>query len=148
LTKERNKKISEYLVSIINDLELWLDIKRVLLDRGFCSNDIIEFLELRGLEYVITSVWHFDIKEAANVIESTVKEIATESGFNVKDKYKLGKCARRNKLDEFYVDSVSTGKNPHPTRFVAVYVRQRTNNKDPLKRWIYCLFLYVTNMKC
>ena len=36
----------------------------------------------------------------------------------------------------------------HPTRLVAVYVRQRTNNRDPLKRWTYCLFLYVTNLKC
>ena len=148
LTKERNNKISEYIESIINDLQLWLNVDKVLLDRGFCNNDIVEFLDFRGLEYIIAAKRNFDIKEAAETIETTVKEMAKESGVDFKNEYKLGKWARRNKLDEFYVDYVSTGKGLHPVRLVAVYVRQRTHNKDPLKRWTYCLFLYITNIDC
>lgn len=148
LTKERSNKIPEYVQSIINDLQLWIDIEKVLLDRGFCSNEIVEFLEFRGLKYVMAAIRHFDIKEASNVIEMTVKEMAKNAGIDIQDDYKLGKWARKNKLDEFYVDYVSTGKNLYPTRLVAVYVRQRTHNKDPLKRWIYCLFLYITNLNC
>jgi hypothetical protein len=148
LTKERHNRISEYVQSIINDLQLWIDIELVLLDRGFCSNEIVEFLEFRELKYVMAAVRHFDIKEAAKNIETTVKDLASQSGVDIEDDHKLGKWARKNKLDEFFVDYVSTGKNLHPTRLVAVYVRQRTNNKDPLKRWTYCLFLYITNLKC
>ena len=148
LTKERNNKIPEYVESIINDLQLWLNVDKVYLDRGFCNNAIVEFLDFRGLEYVIAAKKNFDIKEAAETIEATVKEMAKESGVDFENEYKLGKWARRNKLDEFYVDYVSTGKGLHPIRLVAVYVRQRTHNKDPLKRWTYCLFLYITNIDC
>ena len=73
LTKERHNRISEYVQSIINDLQLWINIEMVLLDRGFCSNEIVEFLEFRGLNYVMAAVRHFDIKEAAKNIETTVK---------------------------------------------------------------------------
>lgn len=148
LTKERNIRIPEYVESIINDLQLWLNVDKVYLDRGFCNNDIVEFLDFRGLEYIIAAKRNFDVKEAAETIETTVKELAKESGVDIEDEYKLGKWARRNKLDQFYVDYVSTGKGLHPVRLVAVYVRQRTHNKDPLKRWTYCLFLYITNINC
>ena len=66
----------------------------VLLDRGFCNNEIIEFLEFRGLNYVMAAVRHFDIKEAANNIEAAVKEMASQSGVDIEDDYKLGKWAR------------------------------------------------------
>ncbi len=146
LTKERNSRIPEYVEAIINDLQLWIQIDRVFLDRGFCSNEIIEFLESRGLEYIIAAVRRFDILEATNTIQATVKEMAKETGIDSKNDYEVGKWARKHKVDAFYVDYVSTGRNLHPVRLVAVYVRQRTNNMDPLKRWTYSLFLYLTNI--
>ncbi len=148
LTKERNSRIPEYVESIINDIQIWLNINRVLLDRGFCNNEIIEFLEFRGLKYVMAAIRHLDIKDAYETIEGTVKEMAKAADVDITDTHNLGKWARKNKLDEFYVDYVSTGRNLYPTRLVAVYVRQRTNNRDPLKRWAYCLFLYLTNLDC
>ncbi len=74
--------------------------------------------------------------------------MASRAGIDIKNPRELGTWARKEKIDEFYVDYVSTGKNRYPTRLVAVLVRERTNNRDPLKRWTYNLFLYVTNIKC
>ena len=148
LTKERYLNIVDYVEAIINDIELWLNIKEVLLDRGFCKNDIIKLLEERKLNYVIAAIRHGDIKRAYEVIKQSIENMASEAGIDIKNPLELGKWARKEKVDEFYVDYVSTGKNRYPTRLVAVLVRQRTNNKDPLKRWTYSLFLYVTNIKC
>ena len=63
LTKERHNRIPEYVQSIINDLQLWLNIEMVLLDRGFCSNEIVEFLEFRGIDYIMAAVRHFEIRD-------------------------------------------------------------------------------------
>ena len=148
LTKERAKNMVDYVGAILRDVELWLEIKEVLLDRGFCSNNIIELLEQKKLNYVIAAIRHKYIKRAAETIQLSITNMAREAGIDIKNEYELGKWARKERVDEFYVDYVSTGKNLFPVRLVAVLVRQRTQNKDPLKRWTYGLFLYLTNLKC
>jgi hypothetical protein len=36
-------------------------------------------------------------------------------------------------------------KGETPTTLVAVLLRVKTHNRDPTKRWIYALYLYITN---
>lgn len=148
IDKNRIKEIPNYVDRILSDLNVWIEIKEVLLDRGFCNNEIINILERKNLEFIIAAVRHFDIKRAYETILQTVREMAFGSGIDIEDPIKLGKWARKNNLDEFYVDYVSTGRNLTPVRLVAVFVKQKTHNKDPLKRYTYNLFLYLTNKKC
>ncbi|MCK5342996.1 MAG: transposase [Candidatus Heimdallarchaeota archaeon] len=147
MTKKRQKEKAAMVSQILDDLFVWLPVKRVLFDRGFCQEDIIHLAEDRGLEYVIAAIRHSSIKQAAQIIQKTVQEHASLAGINVNDTLALGQWARQRGLDTFRVEHVATGKNRKLVPLVAAFVRKRTHNRDPLKRRIYCLYLYITNTK-
>lgn len=147
MTKKRQKHKASMVGQILDDLFVWLPVKRVLFDRGFCQEDIIQLSEDRGLEYVIAAIRHSSIKQVAQIIQKTVQEHASLAGINVNDTLALGQWVRQRGLDTFRVEHVATGKNRKLVPLVAAFVRKRTHNRDPLKRRVYCLYLYLTNTK-
>lgn len=148
LTKLRMKAKAALINDLLAEISLQFPIRRVLLDRGFCQDDIIQVLEERGLEWIIAAVRRSGVKKAYHMIKATVEELAKEAGIDVKDKLSLGRWARKQGIDVFRVESVVVCKKGTPVPLVAAYVRHRTHNKDPTKRWSYSLFLYLTNIRC
>lgn len=122
-------------------------IKRVYLDRWFCEDPIIEFLEDRGLEYVITAKRVKSVKTSLAEVRACVEQLATLSDVNLEDKLALGQWCRKRGLDTFKVRDLILRKRGTPTTLVATFVRVRTHNRDPVKRWSYTLYLYVINCK-
>jgi hypothetical protein len=145
MTEALLKRKSYLIGQMLSDLGLWLPIKRVLVDRGFCDDDIIQVLEAKGLNYVIAAKRHGTIKTAAQEIQDCVTAHARQAGVDVNDPVQLGQWARKNGLDSFRVKYVSTGKEKTPVELVAVLVRLRTHHPDALKRWTYDWYLYLTN---
>ncbi|MHA2246258.1 MAG: transposase [Candidatus Hodarchaeales archaeon] len=146
LMTSRQLKTKVIAVSqILDELLVWLPVKRVLFDRGFCQEDILQLMEDRGLEYVIAAIRHSRIKQASQEIWACVQQLAGQAGIDVSDHLALGRWVRKRGLDTFRVEHVSTGKKRTPVPLVAAFVRQRTNHRNPLKRAKYCLFLYLTN---
>jgi hypothetical protein len=145
MTKERLKRKADIVSEIMDDIFVWLPVKRVLFDRGFCQESIIQLVEDRGLEYVIAAVRHSRIKQAAQTIQETVKTLASQAGVNTTDSLALGRWLRKKGLDTYRIEYVSTGKRRKPVPLVAAFVRTRTYYKNPYKRASYCLFLYLTN---
>lgn len=145
ISKTLMKQKACLIDTILADLRLWLPVKRVLLDRGFCEDEIIQVLEMRSSEFIIAAIRHWDIKTAAQEIKTCVEQLASQAGVDVTDNLALGQWVRKQGLDSFRVKNVSTGKKKTPVELVAVMVRQRTHNRDPLKRWTYNWFLYLTN---
>ena len=145
MTKERLKRKADIVSEILDELFVWLPVKRVLFDRGFCQESIIQLVEDRGLEYVIAAIRHGRIKQAAQTIQETTHTLAQQAGINPTDSLALGRWLRQKGLDTYRVEYVSTGKRRTPVPLVAAFVRQRTYYKNPYKRASYCLFLYLTN---
>ena len=146
MTKDRLKRKADVVSEILDDLFVWLPVKRVLFDRGFCQESIIEVAEDRGLEYVIAAIRHGRIKQAAQMIQETVHALAQQAGINTTDSLALGRWLRQKSLDTYRVEHVSTGKRQKPVPLVAAFVRRRTYYKNPYKRASYGLFLYLTNI--
>ena len=130
---------------LLDKLRLWLPITRVLLDRGFCSEEMKCELEQRGLKYVMAAIRRSGVKKAYREIVACSQELAAEAGINVKDRLALGRWVRSQGLDTFQVTGVRLNKQASPSTLVAVWVRHKTHNRDPKKRRIYSLFLYLTN---
>ncbi len=147
MTKERLKDKAAVVSQILTEVAPWLPVKRLLFDRGFCQESIIQLAEDRGLEYVIAAIRHSRIKQAAQTIHATVQALAGQAGINTADSLALGRWIRKKGLDTYRVEYVSTGKRRKPVPLVAAFVRQRTHYKNPYKRASYCLFLYLTNTK-
>ena len=145
MTKERLKRKADIVSEILDDLFVWLPVKRVLFDRGFCQESIIQLVEDRGLEYIIAAIRHSRIKQAAQTIQETVQTLASQAGVNTADSLSLGRWLRQKGLDTYRVEYVSTGKQRKPVPLVAAFVRRRTYYKNPYKRATYSLFLYLTN---
>ena len=148
ITKQRMKEKAALISDLLGELSLHFPIRRVLLDRGFCQDDIIQVLEERGLEWIIAAVRRSGVKKAYQMIKTTVEELAKEASIDVKDNLALGRWARKQGIDVFRVESVVTRKKGTPVPLVAAYVRHRTHNKNPTKRRTYSLFLYLTNINC
>lgn len=146
MTKRRIYTKVTLIEEILDELSLWLPVKRVLLDRGFCQDNIIQVLLYRGLEFVIAAIRHWKIKTAAREILACVQNLARQAGLNIKDNIALGRWSRKQGLDTFRVEYVSTGKQKTPVPLVATFVRERYHNPDPLKRHRYRLYLYLTNI--
>ncbi len=122
-------------------------IKRVYLDRWFCEDPIIEFLEYRGLEYVIAAKRVKSVKTSLAEVRACVEQLATLSDVDLEDKFALGQWCRKRGLDTFKVRDILLKKRGTPTTLVATFVRVRTHNRDPARRWSYTLYLYVTNCR-
>ena len=99
------------------------------------------------MEYVIAAIRHSSIKLAAQIIQKTAQEHASLAGINVNDPLAVGQWVRQRGLDTFRVEHVATGRNRKRVPLVAAFVLKRTRNRDPLKRRVYCLYLYLTNTK-
>ena len=145
ITRPLLKRKAQLIDQILAELTTWLPIKRVLLDRGFCEAGIIQVLEARGLEYLIAAKRHGLVKTAAVEIQACVAAHARQAGVDITDSIRLGQWARKQGLDQFRVRYVSLGYQSTPVELVAVLVRLRTHHRDPLKRWTYRWFLYLTN---
>ncbi|PWI47596.1 hypothetical protein CEE45_11125 [Candidatus Heimdallarchaeota archaeon B3_Heim] len=145
MTKIRHKEKAGLVSSILDDLFDWLPVKRVLFDRGFCQEDIIQLAEDRGLEYIIAAVRHSTIKRAAQTIQETVQAHARLAGVNVDDPFVLGQWACQQGIDTFRVEYVATGRKRTQVPLVAAFVRKRTYLQKHLKRRTYGLYLYLTN---
>lgn len=130
---------------ILDELLAWLPVKYILFGRGFCQEDILQLMEDRGLEYVIAAIRHNRIKQASQEIWACVQELAGQAGIDVSDHLALGRWTRKQGLDTFRVEHVSTGKKRTPVLLVAAFVHQKTRHRNPLKRSTYCLFLYLTD---
>ncbi len=76
MPKERLKRKADIVSEILDELFVWLPVKRVLFDRGFCQESIIQLVEDRRLEYVIAAIRHSRIKQAAQTIQETVHILA------------------------------------------------------------------------
>jgi len=147
MTKERLNRKADLVGSILDDLFDWLPVKRVLFDRGFCQESIIQLAEDRGLEYIIAAIRHSKIKTATQEILTCVKELANQAKVPTDDMEAVGRWARKKGLDSFRVNHVTTGKNQTPVPLVAALVRKRTYSQRHPKRRIYCLYVYITNTK-
>jgi len=148
LMTSRRKKYKVGVISrILDDLFPWLPIKRCLFDRGFCQDDIIQLMDDRNLEYVFAAIRHGSVKKASKEIHACVKDLANQAGVDVNDRLALGQWARKNSLDTFRVEHVATGRRRKRVPLVGVFVRKKTKDKNPLKRRIYCLYIYLTNCK-
>ncbi len=123
MTKERLKRKVDIVSEILDDLFVWLPVKRVLFDRGFCQESIVQLAEDRGLEYVITAICHSRIKQAAQTIQDTVQTLASKAGINMTDTLAMGRWLRQKGLDTYRVEYVSTGKQRKPVPLVAAFVR-------------------------
>ncbi len=145
MTKERLSRNADLVSEILDELFVWLPMRRVLFDRGFCQESIIQVAEDRNLEYVIAAIRHSRIKQAAQTIQETVQTLAHQAGINTTNSLALGRWLRQKGLDTYRVEYVSTGKRRKPVPLVAAFVRQRTYYKNPYRRVSYCLFLYLTN---
>ena len=145
MTNRRVKTKVAVVSQILDDLFVWLPIKRVLFDRGFCQEDILQLMQDRGVEYVIAAIRHGQVKRAAQEIHTCVKELARLAGVDVTDTLAVGRWARKQGLDTYRVEHVSTGKKRTPVPLVAAFVRKKTHHRDPLKRRVYCLYMYLTN---
>ena len=144
--KEYSDKIGLF-TTIWSRLPLNLVIKRVFLDRWFSYDPVIEFLEGRGLEYVMATRRGFAVKKSLATIQESLSQLAGFAGINFKNKRELGTWCRKRGLDTFTVKPISLKKGGTPTTLVAVFVRTRTHNRDPTKRWTYGLYLYLTNCR-
>ena len=122
-------------------------IKRVYLDRWFCNDPIIEFLEDRGLEYVIAAKRVKSVKTSLAEVRACVEQLATLSDVDLEDNLALGQWCRKRGLDTFKVRDIVLKKRGTPTTLVAAFVRVRTHNRDPARRWSYTLYLYITNCR-
>ncbi|MHA1974061.1 MAG: transposase [Candidatus Hodarchaeales archaeon] len=147
MTKERLKRKADLVGSILDDLYTWLPVKRVLFDRGFCQESIIQLANERGLKYVIAAIRHSTIKTATQEILTCVKTLANQAGIQIDDMEAVGRWARKKGLDSFRVTHVTTGKHKTPSTLVAVFVRKRTHSGRHPKRRIYALYSYLTNIK-
>ena len=147
LTKTRTKQKAALINEVLSELGLWLPIKRVLLDRGFCQDDIIQLLEDRGVDWIIAAIRRTETQRAFREIRDCVHTLAKQAGVDVNDKLALGQWARKQGLDVFRVESIRIRKEGTPVLLIATFVRQRTRHRDPRKRWRYGLFLYLTNLR-
>lgn len=144
--KEYNDKVGLF-TTIWSTLPLNLHIKRVFLDRWFSDDSIIEFLDDKRLEYVIATRRGFAVKKSLTTIQECLKQLAGFSGINFEDKRELGQWVRKRGLDTFTVKHITLKKGGTPTTLVAAFVRVKTHNCDPAKRWTYGLYLYITNCR-
>jgi hypothetical protein len=135
------------ITTLWSKLPLNLAIKRVFLDRWFCADSIIEFLEDMRLKYVMATRRVSAVKKSLVTIQDCLKQLTDFSGINFDDKRELGKWVRKRGLDTFTVKHITLKKGGTPTTLVAAFVRVKTHNRDPMKRWSYALYLYITNCR-
>jgi hypothetical protein len=144
--KQYGDKIGLFTL-IWSKLPINLAIKRVLLDRWFSYDPVIKFLEERGLEYVMATRRCLSVKKSLATIQESLSQLAEFAGINFKDKRELGIWCRKRGLDTFTVKHITIKKGGTPTTLVAAFVRIKTHNRDPAKRWTYALYLYITNCR-
>lgn len=144
--KEYGDKVGLF-TAIWSKLPLNLAIQRLFLDRWFCDDPIIEFLEGRRLKYVIATRRGFSVRKSLVEIQECLKQLAGFSGIDFEDKRELGKWVRKRGLDTFTVKHITLKKGGTLTTLIAAFVRVKTHNRDPTKRWTYGLYLYITNCR-
>lgn len=147
LTKKEYCDKVGLITTVWSRLPLNLAIKRVFLDRWFCADSIIEFLEDRRLKYVMAAKRISAVKKSLVTIQEYLEQLAGFSGINFDNKRELGKWVRKRGLDTFTIKYITLKKGGTPTTLVAAFVRVKTHNRDPTKRWTYILYLYITNCR-
>jgi len=145
MTKQLMKTKPFVVGEICARLRLWLPIKRVYLDRGFCSDEMVQELDRRGLKYVMAAIRRGEIKKAFQAIRECCEELTHQAGIEVTDRLAMGRWLRQQGLDTFQVPNIRLKSRKTTGRLVAVWVRHKTQNRDRKKRRTYNLFLYITN---
>jgi len=145
MTKQLMSAKPAVVGELLDELRLWLPITRVLVDRGFCSEEMKWELEQRGLQYVMAAIRRSGVKKAYQEVLSCCQELATQAGINLEDRLALGRWVRSQGLDTFQVTGVRLKKHASLSTLVAVWVRHKTHHRDPKRRRTYSLFLYLTN---
>lgn len=147
VTKSGYSDKEALLVDIWHKLPLNLNISRVFLDRWFSANLVVKFLTEMNLDYIMAVRRVINVKRSLAEIQACLKQHADLAQIEFDDKQALGQWARKRGLDTFIIRNFTLIKGGTPTRLVAAFVRVRTHNKDPTKRWTYTLYLYITNCR-
>ena len=147
VTKQEYSDKAGLLAKIFFQFPVNLKIKRVFLDRWFCADCVLEFLEDQGLEYVLPAKRVSSVKRSLAEVQACARNLAGLSGVNLNDKGRVGQWCRKRGLDTFKIKGICLKKHGTPTNLVAVFVRVKTKNQMYGRRWTYTLFLYLTNCR-
>ena len=146
MTKNRRKMIHKRISKILDDLMMWLPIKRVLMDRWYHQSKIIDELEFRGLEFVIAAIRKGNVKKEYQTILNEVKSQAVLEGIDPKDYLTLGRWARKRGLHEYRIENVAINRQGTRVPLVATFLYHRIKHWNPVKRETYNLVVYLTNI--
>ncbi|MHA1332442.1 MAG: transposase [Candidatus Hodarchaeales archaeon] len=135
------------LAKIFFALPTNLAIRRVLLDRWFSTDCVLEFLDDRGLKYIIPAKRVSSVKRSLAEVQACTRNLAGLSGVNIDDNGLVGQWCRRRGLDTYKIKGVCLKKHGTPTTLIAVFVRVKTKNQTHGRRWTYTLFMYLTNCR-
>ena len=80
-------------------LPVGLNIRRVFMDRWFCDDAVIGFLEDLHLEYVIAARRVTSVKKTVREVQACIEQLAAFAGVRLEDKREVGQWCRRRGLD-------------------------------------------------
>ena len=146
MTKNRRKNIYKHIEKIMDELEMWLPVQRVLMDRWYHQSKIIDELEFRGQEFIIAAIKKGNVKRKHQVVLDTVKSLAEVEGIDTDDNLTLGRWARKQGIHNYRIEKVAINRKGTRVPLVATFLYHKVNNKNSLKKPNYSLVVYLTNI--
>lgn len=145
-TKERRSQTAEMMSLVLDELLLWLPIKRVLLDRWYQQSKVVNVLNDHDLEFVIAGKRHGEIKREWQAALEEIQALATVAGVDSSDMLALGRWARKNHVDSQRIVEVPLNSRGTTVTVVLIFLYHHVQNWDPLKRETYNFVIYLTNI--
>ena len=146
MTKNKCIDLHKSISEILDNLLIWLPIKRVLMDRWYHQNKIIDELIFRGLEFVIAAKKVGNIKKQYQLVLNTIKSLAKVEGIDTNDYLTLGRWARKRGLIYFRNENAMINRKGTRVPLVMVFLKHKVKHFNPLKRETYNLVVYLTNI--
>ena len=147
MTKDNFKDPHNIVCEILDNLQMWLPIRRVLMDRWYHQRKIIDEINFRGLKFVIAAKKIGIIKQQHQLVLDTIKSQAKIEGIDTNDKLALGRWARKKGLNYFWNENAIIDRKGTRASLVMAFLKHKVKHKNPLKRETYNLVVYLTNIK-
>lgn len=137
----------DLIQEMLDELFLWLPVKRILGDAYFYSKEVIATCDFHGYEYLFKMSKYTGVKKAIAVIQETLAWMASAAGIDTSDVKGFYRWIKKNSLKNWKIPNPAGQDNSPPSEIILRAVYQKTRKRGGQIEEKIIFYTYVTNIK-